>query len=663
MDSAVLLSLAIAARKSGNLAQSLVYLEQAIAINPKDSRIYFLHGLTLEDLNRLDEAIASLKSAIRVKPDYAEAYNNIGIILHDQKRFNEAISNFYYAIRYKLDYAQAYNNLGSSLRAHGDPVGAQLQFEQAVRLQPDYALAYYNLGQNCMDLGQLEQAEINLSRAIHLKPYYFDALRLLGMTLEKLCRLPKAIDAYQAALKLCPKSTDIYNSLGNALTNHCQLDQAVEAYRQALLIRPDYYQVHSNLLVCLNYNSTYSNQEIFAEHLAWNFRHALHLADEIQPHQNIPDHNRRLRVGYVSPSFGRGAVRYFLQALLDQHHKEVVETYAYTTLSLSPELFQETSAFVTVLRDVSAFGDAEFAEQVRADGIDILVDLSGHTPGHRLMTFAQKPAPVQVSWLDYFNTTGLDSMDYLISDEMHTPPQTTQRFTEQLALLPHCRLCYTPPVYVPEVVESPFIKNGYIVFGCFNRLSKLTQQGIALWCKILHVIPGSKLVLKSHSLNDPASWPEYHALFAIYDIAPQRVELRGASLHQEMLKEYGDIDIALDPFPYNGGLTTCEALWMGVPVITLAGDRMISRQSASLLAAAGLEQFIANDPTEYIGIAQTWASNPERLANLRQTLRQRVSTSPLCNNEQFARDMEKLYRNMWRQWCDKQPSINQQRAE
>ena len=360
------------------------------------------------------------------------------------------------------------------------------------------------------------------------------------------------------------------------------------AYRQALRLRPDDARIHSNLLVCLNYNPNFSNAEIFAEHLEWGRRHAQSPATERKAHENIPDPGRKLRIGYVSPSFGVGAVKYFLQPLLVNHSPMEFETYAYATLKLPPETTRRTQEATTHWREADALDSLALAELIRSDSVDILVDLSGHTPGHSLLTFAQKPAPIQVSWLDYFNTSGLSEMDYLISDAVHTPPETSRQFTESLALLQHCRLCYSPPEYAPEVTPSPYAQNGYATFGCFNRLSKVTPDVVALWCKLLHSMPQARLVLKSHSLSDPASWPEYHGWFTRHGIDPQRVELRPGSPHPQMLAEYGDIDIALDPFPYNGGLTTCEALWMGVPVIAMAGGRMIARQSASLLTAAGL---------------------------------------------------------------------------
>ncbi len=651
---------AMACSQLGKFDEAMAAVERALQMDTSQPIYYLTRGHIQQGLGRNMDAAESFREALRRKPELAEAQHSLGIALQDMGHSQEAAASFRAALAINPRHARACFNLAVLNHRQGRYDEAIAGYRQAVALRPEYAEASFRLGILLSECGRFADAAECLRQALAHRPDHFESHFNLGICLERLCQLPAAISAYQAAIKLRPDAANVFNCLGNALVNFCHLDEALEALRNAVRLRPDDAQIHSNLLVCLNYHPACSNAEIFLEHLEWARRHASHPVAESRHHDNFSDPGRRLRVAYVSPSFGRGAVQYFLGPLLKQHCQTELEVFAYSTSSLPLDAYRGRDVSSVHWREVEGLDAAALGQQIRADAIDILVDLSGHTPGHRLLTFARRPAPVQISWLDYFNTTGLGEMDYLISDLVHTPPDGSQQFSEQLAFMPDCRLCYEPPIYAPEVAIAPISKNGYITFGCFNRLSKLTSQCIELWCQLLHAIPDAKLVLKSHSLNDPTSWGEYHGRFARHGIDPQRIELRAASNHQQMLGEYGDIDIALDPFPYNGGLTTCEALWMGVPVIALIGDRMIARQSAALLSAAGLKQFIANSPEEYIGIAKGWATDPDRLVQLRQTLRRQVADSPLCDGQKFARNMERLYREMWRRWCAGVPISNLQ---
>lgn len=642
---------------------ALVAVDRALSLGQAQAAYFLTRGQALHGLQRLSEAVSSFHEAIRLRPEFIEARYSLGMAMHDIGQLQQAMRHFTEVLRVEPRHARASYNLALIEQQSGLKDQAVRHFRQSLEVRPAHADAWYQLGKLLRDEGKLADAASCFGQALNVDADHFNAQLALAMALESMCRLPEAITAYAKAAGLRPGNSSVHNNLGNALVNHCQLREAVDAFQQALKLDPSDARIHSNLLVCLNYDPNITNDATYDEHVKWAQNHALPVAHDGATPANDANPERRLKVGFVSPGMDAGAVQYFLAPLLANISTEAFELFAYLTQAPRQSLnlqFKQLRSRFTKWCDVSHMTPLEAAEQIRADSIDILVDLSGHTPGHGLLTFALKPAPVQVTWLDYFNTTGLSAMDYLVSDATHTPEIFGQKFTEQLVRLPHSRLCYAPPAYAPAVAAAPSQRNRHITFGCFNRLSKLTPQAIALWSKLLQAIPDARLILKSNSLNDPSSWPECHGWFQQHGIDPARIELRPASPHPQMLAEYGDIDIALDPFPYNGGLTTCEALWMGVPVIALLGDRMIARQSAALLTAAGLKQFIANDRTQYIDIAKAWAADPVRLAQLRKTLRTQIASSPLCDGKQFAHDMEHLYRTIWKKWCADMLSNNSQ---
>jgi len=307
---------------------------------------------------------------------------------------------------------------------------------------------------------------------------------------------------------------------------------------------------------------------------------------------------------------------------------------------------------------IFGLSDPEAAALILRDAIDILVDLSGHTAKNRLPLFALRPAPVQVSWLGYFGTTGLDSMDYLVMDKWAAPPGEEQWCAEAVARLPHGRFCYAPPDYAPEPADPPTLTRGYVTFGSFNNVTKIGPDVVNLWAAVLQAAPRSRLVIKWKSLDEPDARRRLAEAFVAAGVDPGRLELRGFSPHAEMLAQYGEIDIALDPFPFGGGLTSCEALWMGVPVLTLPGDRPASRQTIGFLETLGLSNWVATSPADYVSRAAAFASDPIRLREQRRSIRPRMAASPLCNGVLFARDLEAAYRQMWRRWTAGLPAAS-----
>ena len=456
-----------------------------------------------------------------------------------------------------------------------------------------------------------------------------------GRELESSGRLLDAIDAYRESLSGDDSQADKWNDLGNALANAAMLPEAHEAYREALKRNPAYHQVESNLLINLHYDPSIGAADMFAAHRAWAERHAAGITAN-PPARRTLGPNDRIRVGFMSPALRAGPTGVYLAPLLEHLDPARFVTFCYRTAGSEDETTARLKRAAYAWRDCIADDDAVLDARIRGDRLDILVDLAGHTPGGRLLVLARKPAPVIATWLDYFDTTGLDAVDYLVSDAISTPPAGAQRFCEKVLLLEPCRFCYSPPAYAPEVAPAPALRNGYVTFGSFNRLSKLAPPVISLWAKVLGAVPGSRLILKNGAFADERMRERIAGLFAAEGIAPERVTTRGHSPHGQMLAEYADIDIALDPFPFNGGLTTCEALWMGVPVLCLTGNSMISRQGASLVAAGGMPEWACSAPDAIVQRAREIAASVDVWAQVRPGLRYQLARSPWVDARRFS---------------------------
>jgi predicted O-linked N-acetylglucosamine transferase (SPINDLY family) len=444
----------------------------------------------------------------------------------------------------------------------------------------------------------------------------------------------------------------VHHYIANVLKAQGRMNEAIAEYRRTLKLNPRLPGAHSDMLLAMNYDPP-DIETVFNEHREWGRRHA-YAGAGMAAYRGSRVADRPLRIGYVSPDFYEHAVTFFFEPLLANHDRAKVVPVCYSATRKPDHVTARLRSLSALWRDINAMNDDQLANQIHADAIDILVDLAGHMGENRLSVFSRKAAPIQVSWLGYPNTTGLTTMDYRLTDDMADPPGLTDRFyTERLFRLPRGFLCYQPPAAAPAVGVSPFAAAGHITFGSCNNLSKVTFAVIALWSAILHAVPGSRLILKSASLTDIATREPYYREFEKHGIMRARLDFRGLNWkladHQSV---YNEIDIALDPFPYNGATTTCEALWMGVPVITLAGKAHAGRVGVSLLTQAGLTELIAESPDDYVRIAAELANSPARLSELRSTLRRRMVASPLCDAKAFAQAVEDAYRVMWREWCE-----------
>ena len=458
---------------------------------------------------------------------------------------------------------------------------------------------------------------------------------------------------FRRALTIDPNYAVAHNNLGNLLKDDGKLDEAVACYRSALAINPDLASTHSNLLLSMHYGAAFTPEEIFAESRDWDAAHATPRAERIRPLQNTPDPERRLRIGYVSPDFRAHSVSFFVEPLLASHDRGTVEVFCYAEVPCPDEITERLQVLADGWRSTVGLTDADLAQRIREDRIDILIDLAGHTAGNRLLAFAERPAPVQVTWLGYGATTGMTEMDYRLTDAVVDPVEEAGKFySETLARLPHAFLCYAPPTEAPEVAPLPALSNGQITFGSFNNPSKTGPETVGVWAQVLHEVPGSRLLMKSNQLRDESLCEIFREQFAAHGIAGARIEfMPKIPALSDHLAAYGRVDIALDPFPYNGATTSLEAAWMGVPMIALRGDRFVSRMSASILTQLDLTDLLADTAEDYVERAAALARDTEHLADLRRQLRPRMRASPLCDAQTFVRDLEAAYRDMWRCWC------------
>ncbi len=630
--------------------------QQGLQHVPDDAGLHLGLGVIHEAMGNLAAAQTCYERAHSLNPNDAEAHYNLGNVLLAQERPSESVGCYQEAIRLQPRHAGAHNNLGRAQVSLGRLRDAEASYRRAVEINPEHAGAHNNLGNVLSDLGRSDEAIGSFQAALRIRPEYAEAFNNLGNAYHEKNLLAQAIECFTHAVSLKPDFAEALNNLGRALRSQGKLQEGLEAFRRALRADPDYADAHSNLLYSLNNDAGHTPQAIFAEHKRWGELHG-HPQAVLPPPANPPDPARRLRIGYVSPDLRAHSVAYFLEPILARHDRENFEIYAYAEV---PEAkYDATSKRLHGLCDhwltTCGFSDADLARRIRQDGIDILIDLAGHTAHNRLRCFAHRPAPVQISYLGYPNTTGLATIDYRLTDAWADPPGQEALHTERLVRLASGFLCYTPAGDAAPVGELPALGSDHITFGSFNNFSKLTPQTVELWARLMKHLPGSRLILKNKSLSDAGTAAHCVAGFASRGIGPERLELIGwLPSRREHLALYARIDIGLDSFPYNGTTTTCEALWMGVPVIALAGDRHAARVGVGLLSQVGLQELIADTPERYVEIARDLSSDLSRLADLRKGLRQRMLTSSLCDAPAFTRVLEKAYRELWRRWCETQ---------
>ncbi|HEY2341926.1 MAG TPA: tetratricopeptide repeat protein, partial [Chthoniobacteraceae bacterium] len=506
-----------------------------------------------------------------------------------------------------------------------------------------------NLGNALHQRGKLKEAIDAYRHAIEIKPDYTNAYSNLGNALQAGGKIDEAIEACLRALELDVHCVPALNNLGNCYKDRGQLDLAIDHYRKAVLKDPSSAGRHSNLVYCIHFHSDYDARRILAECLEWERAHALPLRKCIAPHGNERSVDRRLRIGYLSPDFCNHVVGWNLFPLLQMRDREALEIFAYSDTLRVDGFTEQIRAQCDHWREIVGFSDEKVAETIRADRIDILVDLTLHMAQNRLLVFARKPAPVQVTYLGYCGTTGLGAIDYRMSDPYLDPPESDLTcYRETTVRLPRSYWCYRPGGATPDPGPAPASKGQPMIFGCLNNFAKVSVETLELWIEILRDVPHSRLLLNAQpGPCREAAWEKMRKA----GLSTDRLEFVERGKWERYIENLQKIDLALDPFPYGGGISTCDALWMGIPVVSLSGRTAVGRGGRSILTNVGLPELVAETPAQYLEIAVSLARDLPRLSELHSTLRERMECSPLRDARGFARDFEAAFREMWRKWC------------
>ncbi|GAB1392032.1 hypothetical protein MASR1M60_01950 [Rhodocyclaceae bacterium] len=536
--------------------------------------------------------------------------------------------------------------------AAGDYSQVEAIARELVSLSPEDGFAWKALGTALCSQNRFDEAVPALQQAVQRMPNNAEAWSNLAQALKILGRLEESIGALQNALRRAPQDANLYNLLGGTLADYGQLDQAFASYRRALELDPYNLAAFSNMLLGYQYHPASDPAFVKAEALRFG-ETVRRMATPYTDWPNTPDPQRPLNIGLVSADFGSHPVGRFLQGILGRLDQTRYRIVAYSNRNdVEDAITRHIRRKVFLWRAVWGKVDAEVAALIRADQIDILVDLAGHTGGNRLSLFAWKPAPVQVTWLGFFATTGVAEIDYILADRCVLPEDETNHFVEAPWYLPDAYYCYTRPGILVPVNPLPALQNGYVTFGCFNNLTKVSDAVIACWGRILSAVPTARLFLKTSQLKDAKFCARLQQRLAAHGIGAERVMLEPSSDRKTYLEAYHRVDIALDPFPFPGGATTVEGLWMGVPVVTLRGNRFIAHQGETILQAAGLPEWIAADQDEYVAKAVQFAGQLEALAALRARLRPDVALSPIFDTRRFASNLETAFRGMWTAWVE-----------
>jgi protein O-GlcNAc transferase len=610
---------------------------------------------TPNDLKQLDSLFSTgryaelenhTRSLLKLHPNSGAVWKLFGLSLQMQGK--DALSALQKTTELLPNDAEAHGNLAAALRACGQFDAAIASSKRALQIRPDFAEAHNNLGVTLRACGQLDAAIASSKRALQIKPDFAEAHNNLGVALQDSGRLDDAVASFRSALKINPDFADAYSNLGGALKDLGQHDDAVASFRRALEIKPSYAVAYSNLLFTMNYHPDLDAEAIYRAYQEFDVQRCIPLRSTWRAHDNDRSPDRRLRVGYVSPDFRHHSCRLFLEPLLAHHDKTRVEIYAYAELVKEDDITARFKNYVEHWIPTRGMNDDDLAERIRADGIDILVELAGHTAGNRLLVFARKPAPVSFSWLGYGYTTGLSAIDYYLTDEISVPAGSEGLFAEQPWRIATPAYAYRPKLDMGEVGSLPAQQRGYITFGTLTRSVRVNHRTIRVWAELLKAVPNSRLVMDSANFKDPAMQERMEARFAAHGIGRERLEIGYHSPPWDVLR---GIDIGLDCFPHNSGTTLFETLYMGVPYITLADRPSVGRIGSSILHGTGHPEWIARTEDEYVRTAVSLASDLPKLAALRTGLRKEMEAGPLMDEPAFARKMEEAYRQMWLLWC------------
>ena len=693
----------------GSPARAIVHYREASAVDEAYAPTMYNLGVVFSELGRHDDALECYGKATELDSAHADAHCNIGVLLKARGDLAGAIASYEACLRANPNHQLGRGNLSIALRDHataikneGDVAGAIRTYERALTFDPNSAESMYNLGVAQAEIGEIDRAIISYETTLKLRPQCAEAWNNLGVLHREKNNVERAVECYVRAVSINPNFAQPLNNIGILYTMQGQaraalealqravaadptyavaqnnlgvllrdtgdIPEALEAYRACAALEPNNRNATQNYLLGLNYVQPGESEEVCAAHLAWGERFRETVGKPLPEREFDPETDpgagaavgsrRRLVVGYVSPDLYTHSVSYFASAPLTHHDPNRVRMIVY---SATPREDAQTALLREAVanaggewKECSNDSERSLAETIRADGVDVLVELTGHTANNRLGALALRPAPVQVTWIGYPNTTGMREVDYRLTDAVADPPETTQTHAESLVRLPGCFLCYAPSADAPEVAPAPCLTAGFVTFGCFNTLAKVTPTVRRLWGRLLAAVPNSRLLVKAKPFACQTIQRRFLASMEAEGVESWRVDLSplaGDTAHH--LSMYGMVDIALDTFPYAGTTTTCEAMYMGVPVVTLRGGCHAHNVGASLARAADVtEPCVAANEDEYVAKCVRLASDATALATLREGMRARMTRGELCDGAGFTRGLEETFARLFRKWCE-----------
>jgi len=631
---------------SNKLNDAKKEIDKHLIQHPNSSILFNILGAVYAGKNNFDEAINYYKKATTCNPNYAQAYNNLGVALHKLEKISEAIENYQKAINLNNNFAEALNNLGNALIENNKSNEAITFFERALKIKPNYPEALNSIGGAYANLGNRKKAIGFIEKAIKIKPEYAEAHNSLALIYSDLARFEEALLHFTKSIELKPYNEKFYNNFGNLLNNLGKYEEANKMYEKAINIKPNYEKAYSNLIFNLNYFYKL-DQNLYLEKAKKFGLKCKPIKKNLTFKYKFEKKPKKLRIGLVSSDFGNHPGGFFTLSTLKELRKKDFELIAYSNSNRQDEFSYHFKPLFFKWHSIEKIKDLEVVKKIFDDGIHILMELQGHSAKNRIPLFFYKAAPVQVSWLST-GTLGVSEINYLIGSSHMTPKNEEKNYVEKIWKLPNITQCFTPPDFQVKINKLPAIDNNFITFGCVNKLTKINDHVIKLWSKILLSVDKSKLLLKNKDFDNQGIIENTFKRFEKYKVDRGRLILRGESItRKELLQTYNEIDIALDPFPFQGNTSTCEAVWMGVPVVTLLGDRMVFHTGESINSNLKMKNWIAKKEEDYVSIAVKFASDIDYLSKIRMNLREHALQSPVFNSPPFAENFGKMLWEMW----------------
>lgn len=649
-------------------------LRKAIDVDPTNALVFDKLSEVLQDLGRASEAEGYSRQAVTLLPANSQCWLNLGNAIFAQRRWLEAADIFRKLLSIDPEHAAAWCNLAACEHKLGNLEVAEAAYERSLAIaphssdtvtnharlladtgrtqqafeivrdllnrEPDSAPAWLIAANGLREFGHFAEAEDAYRNALRCEPNHAEANHNLAVTLHVQGKLAAAEAQILSAFKNEPDSWERWLLFGHILQAQTRTEEGVAAVQRAVSLGPTAVG-HSQALAAMQYGNEVTPHELLDAHRAWAMRHCAAIELLRLPACGGQQADRPLRLGFLSADFRRHPIAFLALPLLEQLRAQGIALTCYSDSPATDEYTARFRAASSSWRDIFGFTDQQVADQIRSDNVDVLFDLMGHN-GRRMLVFAHRPAAVQITWLGYVGTTGLEAMDYLLADRFHVAPGEEQNYVEQVLRMPNGYVCYASPSGLPNVAPLPALKNGDVTFGSLNNPVKFSPRTIDLWSQVLGAVPRSRLLLKFKGLDDPIVIAHLCRQFAQCGVESHRLDFAGQSKQADFLSAYQHIDISLDTQPYSGGATTCESLWMGVPVITFPGKTFAGRHATSHLTNAGYPQFVAKDAAEYVGLAIHWSNRLDELAAMRANMREQMQRSPLCDARQFAHDFVRV---------------------